>query len=40
MAQADAAYRTVRHNQFGDMTAAAWLAYLDGHATREAGRIR
>lgn len=31
--------RQVRHNDLGDLTLGAWLAYLDGHARREARRF-
>ena len=29
----------VRHDDLGDVTLGAWLAYLDGHARREAKRL-
>ncbi len=29
----------VRHNDLGELTLGAWLAYLDGHARREARRL-
>ena len=30
----------VAHNQLGEMTTRAWLYYLNGHANREARRLR
>lgn len=29
----------VRHNDLGELTLGAWLAYLDGHARRESRRL-
>jgi hypothetical protein len=30
----------VRHNDLGELSMGAWLAYLDGHAKRESLRVR
>lgn len=30
----------VRHNDLGELSIGAWLAYLDGHAKRESLRVR
>jgi hypothetical protein len=30
----------VRHNDLGELSLGAWLAYLDGHAKRESRRVR
>jgi hypothetical protein len=30
----------VRHNDLGELSVGAWLAYLDGHAKRESLRVR
>ncbi len=30
----------VPHNQAGDLTVRGWLAYLDGHSTRESSRLK
>ena len=32
--------RTVPHNSVGDLSIGGWLAYLAGHAGREAGRMK
>ncbi len=32
--------RTVPHNDMGEVTSLGWLAYLDGHASRESRRVR
>jgi hypothetical protein len=31
--------QTVAHNDMGDLTVRGWLAYLNGHASRESGRL-
>lgn len=30
---------TARHNDLGDLSVKGWLAYLEGHATRELRRL-
>jgi hypothetical protein len=30
----------VRHNDAGDLSVGGWLAYLEGHAKRESGRLK
>lgn len=30
---------TVPHNDMGDLTVRGWVAYLNGHASRESGRL-
>jgi uncharacterized damage-inducible protein DinB len=32
--------QTVLHNQLGEFTVRDWLVYIDGHATRESGRLK
>ncbi len=31
---------TVRHNDLGELSVGGWLAYLEGHAKREVGRLK
>ncbi|MBE2220219.1 MAG: hypothetical protein IAF02_01685 [Anaerolineae bacterium] len=31
--------QTVAHNDMGNLTVRGWLAYLNGHASRESGRL-